>query len=77
MAFVNNVSGERFMTVEQFETWSLYVCVIGLVIFMFFIIWDLAKKSKAGKFGTLVLFGVLGLAIMVFVIKEIAVHVLE
>lgn len=64
------------MTIEQFETWSLYICVIGLVIFMFFIIWDLAKKSKAGKFGTLVLFGVLGLAIMVFVIKEIAVHLL-
>lgn len=65
------------MTVEQFETWSLYICVIGLVVFMFFIIWDLAKKSKAGKFGTFVLFGVLGLAIMVFVIKEIAVHILE
>lgn len=65
------------MTVEQFETWSLYICVIGLVIFMFFIIWDLAKKSKAGKLGTIVLFGVLGLAIMVFVIKEVAVHILE
>lgn len=65
------------MTVEQFETWSLYICVIGLVFFMFFIIWDLAKKSNAGKFGTVVLFGVLGLAIMVFVIKEIAVHILE
>ncbi len=65
------------MSVEQFETWSLYICVIGLVIFMFFIIWDLAKKSKAGKLGTFVLFGVLGLAIMVFVIKEIAVHILE
>jgi len=64
------------MSVEQFETWSLYICVIGLVIFMFFIIWDLAKKSKAGKLGTFVLFGVLGLAIMVFVIKEIAVHIL-
>lgn len=65
------------MSVEQFETWSLYVCVIGLMCFMFFIIWDLAKKSKAGKLGTLVLFGVLGLAIMVFIIKEIAVHILE
>jgi hypothetical protein len=65
------------MTVEQFETWSLYICVTGLVCFMFFIIWDLAKKSKAGKLGTLVLFGVLGMAIMVFVFKEIAVQLLE
>ena len=43
---------------------------------MFFIIGDLAKKSKAGKFGTFVLYGVLGLAVLVFVIKEIFVHFL-
>ena len=55
----------------------MYICTIGLVVFMFFIIWDLAKKSKAGRLGTFVLFGVLGLAIMVFVFKEIAVHLLE
>ncbi len=65
------------MTTEQFETWSMYICVIGLVVFMFFIIWDLAKKSNAGKLGTIVLFGVLGLAVLVFVFKEIAVHLLE
>ncbi|QEI12250.1 DUF2788 domain-containing protein [Cellvibrio japonicus] len=65
------------MTVEQFETWSLYICVSALILFMFFIVWDLAKKSKAGKLGTFVLFGVLGLALIVFVGKEIAVHVIE
>jgi len=65
------------MSVEQFETWSLYICVTGLIVFMFFIVWDLAKKSKAGKLGTFVLFGVLGLARLVFVGKEIAVHLLE
>ena len=54
----------------------MYICVGGLIIFMFFIVWDLAKKSKAGKFGTFVLFGVLGFAIMVFVIKEVFVHLL-
>lgn len=65
------------MTVEQFETLAMYVCGGGLIIFMFFIVWDLAKKSKAGKFGTFVLFGVLGLAIIVFVAKELAVHLLS
>jgi len=65
------------MNVEQFETWSTYICTIGLVVFMFFIIWDLAKKSQAGRLGTFVLFGVLGLAIMVFIFKEIAVYLLE
>ncbi|ACE82794.1 conserved hypothetical protein [Cellvibrio japonicus Ueda107] len=70
-------AGYAFMTVEQFETWSLYICVSALILFMFFIVWDLAKKSKAGKLGTFVLFGVLGLALIVFVGKEIAVHVIE
>ena len=65
------------MTIEQFETWSTYICVSGLIIFMFFIVWDLAKKSKAGRFGTFVLFGVLCMALVVFVGKEIAVHILE
>jgi len=65
------------MSITLFESLATYICVGGLVIFMFFIIGDLAKKSKAGKFGTFVLYGVLGLAVMVFVIKEIAVHLLE
>ena len=64
------------MTFDQFESLSMYVFGGGLIIFMFFIVWDLAKKSKAGKLGTFVLFGVLGFAIMVFVIKEIFVHIL-
>lgn len=64
------------MTLEQFETLAMYICGGGLIIFMFFIVWDLAKKSNAGRFGTFVLFGVLGFAIMVFVIKEVFVHLL-
>jgi Na+/melibiose symporter-like transporter len=64
------------MNLEQFESWAMYICGGGLIIFMFFIVWDLAKKSNAGKFGTIVLFGVLGFAIMVFVIKEVFVHLL-
>jgi hypothetical protein len=71
------IHGCVVMTIEQFETWSLYICVTALVIFMFFIVWDLAKKSKAGRLGTFVLFGVLGFAVLVFVIKEVAVHLIE
>ncbi len=65
------------MTVEQFETWSMYVCVGGLIAFMIFIVWDLAKKSKAGKFGTFILFLVLGLCMLGFIIKTILVSVLD
>ena len=43
------------MTTEQFETWSLYIGVAVLISFMFFIIYDLGKKSGEGKFGNFIL----------------------
>ena len=49
------------METEQFEALMMYVLVGGLILFMFFIIWDLAKKSKAGRLGTAILFLGLGL----------------
>jgi hypothetical protein len=45
--------------------------------FMAFIVWDLAKKSKAGRYGTLVLFGALGLGVLGFVIKTLVIGSLE
>ena len=65
------------MSVEQFETWSLYICVGGLIGFMVFIVWDLAKKSKAGKFGTFILFLALGFGLLGFIIKTVLVSSLE
>lgn len=65
------------MSVEQFETWSLYICVGGLIGFMIFIVWDLAKKSKAGKFGTFILFFALGLGLLGFIIKTVLMSALE
>jgi hypothetical protein len=48
-------------------TWGL-----GLMIaFMLFIIWDLARKSNAGKFGTFVLFFVLAFGMLGFVAKSV------
>ena len=38
---------------------------------MGFIVWDLAKQSKAGRWGTAVLFFALGLGVVGFVIKAI------
>lgn len=65
------------MSIEQFETWSLYVGIGGLIAFMSFIMWDLAKKSKAGRFGTFILFTALGLGLLGFVIKTVLVEMLE
>ncbi len=65
------------MSVEQFETISLVVLITGLVGFMAFIVFDLAKKSNAGKFGTMVLFGALGMGALGFIIKTVLVEVLN
>lgn len=65
------------MSAEEFESISLYLGIGGLVLFMVFIIWDLAKKSDAGKFGTMILFIVLGLCMLGFIIKTVLVQVLN
>jgi hypothetical protein len=60
-----------------FEEWMMTILVTILVGFMAFIVWDLAKKSKAGRFGTIILFGVLGLGVLAFVIKEVVIAYIE
>ncbi|MEA9993507.1 DUF2788 domain-containing protein [Pseudomonas sp. 10B1] len=60
-----------------FEEWMMTILVTILVGFMGFIVWDLAKKSKAGKFGTMILFFVLGLGILAFVIKSVVIAFIE
>ena len=64
------------MDVDKFESISLTLGIGGLILFMMFIIWDLAKQSNAGKFGTMVLFGALGLGVLGFVIKTVIVEYL-
>jgi Protein of unknown function (DUF2788) len=48
-------------------TWGL----AGFIGFMLFIVWDLARKSQAGRLGTFVLFFVLAFGIFGFVLKSI------
>jgi formate hydrogenlyase subunit 3/multisubunit Na+/H+ antiporter MnhD subunit len=64
------------MTIEQFESYGLILGVGGLIVFMTFIMWDLAKKSNAGKFGTMILFAALGIGLLGFLIKTIMVEVI-
>jgi hypothetical protein len=66
------------MTVAQFEEVSLYLGIGALMLFMLFIVYDLAKQSKAGRFGTLILFLALGLGLVGFGVKtvlELVLHV--
>lgn len=59
------------MNIEQFESLSLSILITALVLFMGFIIYDLAKKSNAGKYGSLILFGALGMGVLGFIIKTL------
>jgi len=61
---------------EQFTNISMAVCLTGLIIFMGFIIWDLGKKSQAGKLGTAILFLVLGFGVFGFIFKNVLVEFL-
>lgn len=65
------------MTTEQFEVWSMYIGVGVLILFMFFIIYDLGKKSNAGKFGNFILFLALGLGMVGFLIKVVLQYYME
>ncbi len=59
------ISEEQFS--EFFVTWGLAL----FMLFMLFIIGELAYKSKAGKRGTFVLFFVLAFGMFGFIVKTI------
>lgn len=65
------------MTEAEFADLSIKILVGGLILLMGFIMWDLARKSGAGKFGTFIIFLVLGLCVAAFLIKEVLIVVLD
>jgi len=65
------------MDIETFESWSLTIGITVLIGWMLLIIWKMGKDSKAGKFGYLILFLVLGLGLIGFIAKTILVELLE
>ncbi|MCC5881174.1 MAG: DUF2788 domain-containing protein [Halomonas sp.] len=62
---------------HTFEAWITPLLIGGLIVFMGFIIWDLAKKSQAGRFGTLMLFVVLGAGMMGYIFKVVITWLME
>ena len=58
-------------TIEQIESATLTVLVTALILYMVFIIGNLAYKSKAGKYGTLWLFVALGVGFVGFISKAV------
>lgn len=64
------------MSEEEFAAIAFKVCITVFVIFLGFIIWNLGKESKAGKFGTAILFLVLGLGIVGFLFKNVLIKLM-
>jgi len=58
-------------TEEQIASFGLTFGVSAFMLYMGFIIWRLARDSKAGRLGTFVLFLALGFGMLGFVAKAI------
>lgn len=59
------------MTIETFESLSLTLGVGGLMLYMVFVMYRLAKDSGAGRYGMMVIFLSLGLGVIGFVAKSV------
>ncbi|MEE4279447.1 MAG: DUF2788 domain-containing protein [Halieaceae bacterium] len=57
--------------------YGVNIGVGALILFMVFIVWDLARKSNAGVFGTFILYLALALGMLGFVIKTVITYLLE
>lgn len=56
---------------EQIAELGLTWGVGGFIALMLFIIWKLARESKAGRLGTFILFFVLAFGVLGFVAKSV------
>ncbi len=54
---------------EWLTQYGVTVGVGALILFMIFIVWDLARRSNAGRFGTIILYIGLALGIFGFLMK--------
>jgi Protein of unknown function (DUF2788) len=64
-------------TEEQLSQFGVTFGVGGFILYMMFIILQLARESKAGKFGTFILFLVLSFGMLGFVAKNVIAWILE
>ena len=62
---------------EWLTEYGVTLGVGALILFMIFIVWDLAKRSNAGKFGTFILYIALAMGILGFLIKVVITYLME
>lgn len=65
------------LTEEQVSEFGLTFGLAGFIVFMLFIIWSLAKESKAGRLGTFILFFVLSFGMLGFIVKTVLQYFME
>ncbi len=64
-------SGPFGLTEAQVAEFGMTWGVGAFIAFMLFIIYKLARDSKAGRFGTFILFFVLAFGILGFIAKQV------
>lgn len=64
-------------TEAQISEFGMTFGLTGFMLFMLFIIWDLAKQSNAGRLGTFVLFFVLAFGMLGFIAKQVISWILK
>lgn len=65
------------LTEGQIAQYGLSVGVGAFIAYMLFIVLNLSREAKAGRFGTFVLFFVLSLGMLGFIAKSIIQWVLD
>ncbi len=65
------------MTEAEFTSYSMTIGIGGLCLLMVFIVFQLARDSKAGRFGTMILMLGLVLGVFGFLLKNVLVWWLE
>ena len=60
-----------WFTEEQIANFGLTYGLGFLILFMLFIMYRLARESRAGRFGTVMIFVSLGLGLIGFIVKTI------
>jgi len=65
------------LTEAQIAQFGLTFGVGAFILYMLFIVINLARESKAGKFGTFVLLLVLSLGMLGFIAKSVIMWILD
>lgn len=62
---------------QQIAAFGMTFGLSAFILYMFFVIWRLARDANAGRLGTVVLFLVLAFGMVGFIAKSVIQHILN